>query len=59
MRDDSPIDDIDADFIRRMEEPVIHNESGQSNLRETTPRPGEILTSCGGELGNTEMPKSG
>ena len=58
MRNALSIDEIN-NLIRRMEEAVIYDESSQPNSRETTPRPGKILTSCSVELGNTESPKSG
>ena len=51
--------EVDDDFIRRMEEAVICNESSQSDLRETTPCPREILTSCNVDLSNADIDTGG
>ena len=50
------IDEIDDDFIRRLENSVICDESDQSASREETPRPGDgdALTSCSVELSGAE-----
>ena len=60
MCDDLSIDEIDDDFIRRLENNVICDESDQSASREETPRPedGDALTSCSVELSGAELPKA-